>query len=102
MTVSKFKRGQNIRVITVANKLEISSLKNKFFISRPNPFIKFTEISIWQIGPKSQHFRPIRRLNIRNFIFKATVFKFGELLTLWKSGANAKISAQFIHNNYAR
>ena len=30
MTVSKFKRGQFIRVIAAANKPEISSLKNKF------------------------------------------------------------------------
>ena len=29
MTVSKFKRGQNIRVTTVAYKSEMSSLKNK-------------------------------------------------------------------------
>ena len=49
MTVSKFKRGQNISVIVVANKPEISSLKNKFSISRPNPFIKFMERSILNI-----------------------------------------------------
>ena len=35
MTVSKFKRGQNIRVITVANKPEISSLNNNSFLFRP-------------------------------------------------------------------
>ena len=34
MTVSKFKRGQNIRVIVATTKPEISSLKNKFSISR--------------------------------------------------------------------
>ena len=54
MTVSKFKRGQNIRVITVANKLEISSLKNKFFISRPNPFIKFMERSLLNMANRTQ------------------------------------------------
>ena len=54
MTVSKFKRGQNIRVITVANKLEILSLKNQFFISRPNPFIKFMERSILIMANRTQ------------------------------------------------
>ena len=34
MTVSKFKRGQNIRVIVATTKPEISSLKNKFSFSR--------------------------------------------------------------------
>ena len=33
MTVSKFKRGQNTRVITVAYKSEMSSLKNNSFPS---------------------------------------------------------------------
>ena len=33
MTVSKFKRGQNIRVATVAYKSEMSSLKNNSFLS---------------------------------------------------------------------
>ena len=42
----------------------------------------------WQTEPKSKHF--IRRLNIRNFIFKVIVFKFGELLPLWKLAAIAK------------
>ena len=44
--MSKFKRGQNIRVIAVANIPEISSLKNKFSINRPNPFMKLMERSI--------------------------------------------------------
>ena len=33
MTVSKFKRGQNIRVTTVAYKSEMSSLKNNSFLN---------------------------------------------------------------------
>ena len=33
MTVSKFKRGQKIRVATVAYKSEMSSLKNNSFLS---------------------------------------------------------------------
>ena len=33
MTLSKFKRGQNIRVTTVAYKSEMSSLKNNSFLS---------------------------------------------------------------------
>ena len=54
ITMSKFKRGQNIRVIAVANKPEISSLKNKFSISRPNPFIKFMERSILNMANRTQ------------------------------------------------
>ena len=46
MTVSKFKRGQNIRVIMVANKPELSSLKNNSFLFRPNPSIKYMDRSV--------------------------------------------------------
>ena len=46
MTVSKFKRGQNMRVITVANKPELANLKNNRFLFRPNPFIKYMDRSV--------------------------------------------------------
>ena len=47
MTVSKFKRGQNIRVITVANKPELSSWKNNSFCRRP---LRAVGSSLWVTG----------------------------------------------------
>ena len=46
MTVSKFKRGQNIRVITVANKPVISSLKNDSF-PFPSDQLPYTTIAVY-------------------------------------------------------
>ena len=46
MIVLKFKKGQNIRVITVANKPEFSGWKNNSFLFRPNPFIKYMDRSV--------------------------------------------------------
>ena len=45
MTV-KIQEGLNIRVITVANKPELSSWKNNSFLFRPNPFIKYMDRSV--------------------------------------------------------